>query len=165
MTAKYNRWDKEREDKFLAALEASGLMQDAIRVCGMSNSAVHKRIGSDVEFAAEVELAHGRYNESLEKEVHRRGFVGWDEPVFGKDGELGTKKRHSDTLALAHLKRRIPAYRDRPIDLNVAKGGVLVVNAPIEDDEVRMEFSGELDPCFIAPARSDDYIALVMPRR
>lgn len=124
---KRTEWTPEVQDRFLAALSACGLIGRSAEIADISWSAVKKHVASDEEFAALVEEAQQRYNESLEMEVHRRGFKGYDEPVFGKEGQIGTRRKYSDALALAHVKRRIPAYREKPIDLNVAKGGVLVV--------------------------------------
>lgn len=126
-------WNKEVEEKFLTALESCGLIHRSCEIAGIIYSTLRNHCDKDPDFSERVDLAHQKYNESLELEVHRRGFAGYDEPVFGKDKQIGTKKKYSDALALAHIRKRIPAYRDKPFDLNVQKGGVLVVGGRTED--------------------------------
>lgn len=128
-------WGPEVEERFLAALCACGLMMRSCELADVAYCTIRRRMARDKSFADRVEEAQQKYNDSLETEVHRRGFHGYDEPVFGKDGQIGTKRRFSDALAIALLKRRIPAYRDKPIDVSVNKGGVLVVNGKMDDPD------------------------------
>jgi len=132
------KWTPEVAAKFLGSLATLGLPMRACAVAGISYTTYKRHMASDDDFATAVEDANRVFNETLEEEVHRRGFKGWKEPVFGKDGKLGSKMKYSDALALAHIKKRDPSYRDRPIDLNINKGGVLVIGAtPANEDEWR----------------------------
>lgn len=64
--------------------------------------------------------------ERREREADRRGVEGWDEPVYGRDGFLGTVRRYSDRLLELTLKAGDPAkYGERrQVDHNVK--GVVV---------------------------------------
>lgn len=129
------KWTPEVQATFLGALAASGLVGKAAKIADVSRETVRMHIQADPAFGRLLDEAQEDYNESLEEEIHRRGFKGYDEEVVLANGKKETRERFSDALATLHAKKRIPAYRDKPIDLNVSGGGVLVVGAPIEDWE------------------------------
>jgi hypothetical protein len=70
---------------------------------------------TDEEFKAELQIALEQYDDHLEAELHRRGVVGWEEPVFGSGGpgvgtvQVGTIRKFSDACLFGRLKARMPA--------------------------------------------------------
>ena len=146
-------WTDEIQHKFLGALAASGLMIHSADAAGVPYETVRNRMRADDDFAKAVEHAHERYNEFVEMEIRKRGIEGEPEANFYKgrrcdldDEGKPTVFKKSDRLLELHAKKRIPGYREKAIDVDVASGGVLIVNAPpATEDEWRARFNKEPD--------------------
>lgn len=128
---------------FLGEVERTGAIFKSCRSAEISHQAMDDRRKRDGDFDQAVIAARAMHAEHLEKEAYRRGVEGVDEPVF-QNGELvGHKRKYSDVLLLARLKKFDPGYRDKTVDVNVGAGGVLVVNPDPEDvDKWRENFDG-----------------------
>jgi len=104
------------------------LTQSAIDV-GVSVETARMHRNNDEEFGEAVKTALDVYRDSIEKEVHRRGVVGVDQPVFYMGEQCGVMVKYSDRMLEMHAKRLIPEYRDHvSVDANVT-GGVMVIPA------------------------------------
>lgn len=113
--------------KYLEHLALTGRKVESAKVAGVDPSTISNHRKTDPDLLADEEAAMEAYRELIEAEIDRRGRMGWEQPVFGKDGQIGSKTMYSDRMLELHAKRHIPAYRDHnTIDHNV-KGGVLVV--------------------------------------
>lgn len=113
---------------FLARVARTGQMAASAKAIGVTETTVGAARKRDPEFDAAVREALALYSDGLEAEAHRRAVEGVDRDVYHNGKKVGKEKRYSDTLLLAMLKRRIPDYRERAVDVNVGQGGVLVVS-------------------------------------
>jgi hypothetical protein len=97
----------------------------------------HIRQNDDPMFALQVEEAAQAYRESIQAEIYRRGMIGWDEPICGKDSVITPVRRFSDRMLELEAKAAWPArYRENHTtgdDLH--RGGVLVVGENLEPGE------------------------------
>lgn len=108
------RFDAKRKAVYLRELERTGEAAEARRIAGgVSSQTVSRHRKSDADFAAAEVESMERYAAGLGMEIHRRGYVGVEEPVFYKGEKVATVTRYSDALALAHARRHIPEYRDK----------------------------------------------------
>lgn len=83
----------------------------------------------DPDFAVAVEAAKWEFTEGLERAAYERAVTGVDEPVYYEGKVVGTVKRYSDRLLAMLLKKHDPEYRENKPGVNVASGGVLVIQA------------------------------------
>ena len=116
--------------RYLELLAATGRKVSAYKAAGVLAERLRSLRESDPDFRAAEDEALRLYGESLEKEAHRRGAEGWDEPVFFKGEECGAVRRHSDRMLELLLKKNVPEFREKvSVDAEV-KGGVLLVGGP-----------------------------------
>ena len=129
---------KKKRRVFLDVLAKTGVVAEAARACGYTDTATvqsHRR--QDEEFAEEWEHALEAAKHVLEEEVWRRAKDGVLEPVFYKGEVVGYKPNYSDSLAMFILRKLDPSYRDtaRGGDTNINFGiAVLPMTAPSEGD-------------------------------
>ena len=83
------------------------------------------------------EEAEEYYTDLIENEASRRGFDGYEEPVFYKGEECGSITKYSDTLALALLKKRRPSFRDSSsaTEEQAKQGGVVLIKETVTDSK------------------------------
>lgn len=134
MAANGNIGRDKREDwqeAFLEAYARLGRVIAAADEIGVSRTTVWSERQRDEDFALRYTEAHERYVESVRAEILRRA-MGWEEPVFDKDGnEVGTVSKHSDLLLIFEAKRIDPAYRDTyRVEHSGPDGGPIRVQAP-----------------------------------
>lgn len=106
-------FDRDRKDRFLEVLSATGRRADAARAAGVTQATIYNHQRSDPIFAAALTDALETYRGVIEQEIHRRAIEGVEEPVYQQGKKVGTITRYSDQLLLAHARRHIPEYRDR----------------------------------------------------
>lgn len=70
------------------------------------------------------------FQENLERKVDKRAFDGYLEPVFYEGEVCGHKRKYSDTMALARLKRIDPAYRDSNQTALIGDGATVNIYVP-----------------------------------
>lgn len=125
---------------YLTELARAGRKHGAAKAAGLKMSFIQDLRKDDPEFAEAEREALQVYGESLEKEAHRRGVEGWDEPVFYKGDVCGHVQRFSDRLLELSLKKNVPEWRDKvQVDAKLT-GGVLVVAKPAPTPE---DWAGE----------------------
>lgn len=106
-------------ETFLQVLSMRGIISDAADAAGLTRAVFYKWRDSDPVFADAWQEAQERAIENAEREAYRRAVEGWDEPVFGRvakdqDGEIGSIRRHSDTMLTLVLKALKPEkYREK----------------------------------------------------
>jgi len=101
------------QEQFLRALARTGRMWQSYEIACVSPAAVLAYRQLNPQFDQAVKDAMDQYCELLEKEIHRRGVDGVDEPVFYLGSICGYVRRYSDKLLMEHAKRHIPAYRQQ----------------------------------------------------
>lgn len=135
---KYSRGVKlteARREIFLKHYRKTGALWISADAAHVSGFTVRLHMKEDDEFRHRVEEALNQYRDSLEREIHRRGVEGVDEPVFHQGIKVAMVRKYSDKLLEFHAKRHIAAYRDKvTADVNLG-GGVLVVTPKPESDE------------------------------
>ena len=114
-----------KQDRFLEAFAALGVITYAAKAAGCSHQAHYQWLQRDPDYPAKFRRALAMALDRAEAEVLRRGLVGWDEPVYGTQyntdptskhygrpigkHQVGTVRRYSDKLLLAWLAARNPA--------------------------------------------------------
>ncbi len=118
-------------DKFLAELRVRGIVKDAARAAHINLStayaarqatqtrkldATETQDGSPVpSFASRWDEAVEEAVERMEEEAWRRGYDGYNDPVYYRGRLVGDIKRYSDKLLILLLKAHRPEkYRDNP---------------------------------------------------
>jgi hypothetical protein len=124
----------ELVDVFFEELGRTALPCQSARTVGISIQWCDSQRAESKEFAARWENAIRQYREVLEKEIHRRGVEGVEEPVFYEGCEVAKVKKYSDRMLELKAKRFIPQYREKLIEATIA-GGVVVVSAPAASAE------------------------------
>jgi hypothetical protein len=123
--------NKERRERFLSALAATGIVSTAVEIAGTSRTRVYELRKCDSGFSSAWDEAEERAADALEAEAWRRAVDGVAEPlvsigklVRGDDGEPLSIRRYSDTLLLALLKARRPEkFKERAtIEHDIAEG-------------------------------------------
>jgi hypothetical protein len=109
-----------------------GSVTSAADRAGISRKSLYKIRADDADFAEKWAGALESFGDVLEHEARRRGVQGVEEPVFQGGQQVGTVRRFSDTLLLAMLRARIPAYRPAAPAAQVAEAG------PVERDPIKL---------------------------
>lgn len=126
----FNFTDTKKEI-FIIELATVGVAVLAAEMAGIdiSTAYAHRNPNNamyDEDFEAAWAVAVEEYNGSVEKEIHDRAMVGWEEPIIGgKDRDIVvthvTKK--SDRLLTVLAKKRMPEYGDK-VEVTQAGGSV-----------------------------------------
>jgi len=112
MTAKPRR-TPAGDARFFVALENGHPVAAACKAAGYARGRVYVWRREDPAFAAAWDLASKVASDLLEEEADRRGRDGYEEAVFFRGEESGTKRKYSDGLLLARLKALKPqSYRE-----------------------------------------------------
>ncbi len=138
----------EKRVAFLAVLAETGIVAKALEGCGIGRSAAYAWRREDPDFAEEWDRALQVGITALEDEVHRRGFLGDEQPVYGKDGNVtGVQRKYSDTLAIFLLKAHHPdKYRER----TELKHAGSIAFGTMTDEEINREIAA------LAARQADD---------
>lgn len=104
---------KQWKKAFLAALEETGSVTEAAKICDVGRSNLYRIRRGDKQFAAEWDQALDVAADVLEDEARRRAVEGTEEPVFQGGKQVGTIRKYSDTLLIFLLKGIRPQkYRE-----------------------------------------------------
>lgn len=107
----------QKKKKFLIRFAEHGNKTQACREAGCDRGSVYDWINNDPAFAAAFEDAKVQANDNIETEIHRRGVLGWDEPVFYQGALCATIRKYSDTLLIFLAKANNPKkFRDNTTD-------------------------------------------------
>lgn len=100
---------------FLVAYACNGAnVTRAAKAVGVHRSMHYEWLELYPHYEAAFKDAHAAAVEWLEAEVHRRAVIGWVEPIFGKDGMVGVKRKFSDTLLAMRARALAPdRYGDK----------------------------------------------------
>jgi hypothetical protein len=121
-------FDAARREQFLEHLALHGLRAKAAREVGVCLQTVMRHLTDDPLFAEGYQHAFAQYREILEEEIHRRGVVGVQEPIFWQGAIVGWVTRYSDRLLMEHARRHIPEYREAiKVEQTTQHGGSIAV--------------------------------------
>jgi hypothetical protein len=102
---------------FFREIALTGHVQRAADVAGVPLTAVQERRKRDRGFAKLFDEALSASVQRLRDEATRRAVDGVDKPLYWKGELVDHIREYSDTLLLALLKAKDPAFRDK-VDLN-----------------------------------------------
>lgn len=115
-----------RRDKaaFLLAFEKTGNVTVACRQVGIGRrQRVYEWIEEDPNFREAYKEANEIATDLLVEEVRRRGYEGWDEPVYHRGEQVGVVRKYDSTLLARLLEARDPANWGRKVDVRASVGG------------------------------------------
>ena len=108
------RFDTAAKSQFIENLMETGEPALAAKACGFTLATCQKHARDDEEFARAGFEALQAYRATISAEIHRRAIDGVEEPIFQGGMEVGSKRKYSDALLLAHAKRHMPnEYGDK----------------------------------------------------
>ncbi len=130
---------KKKRRVFLDILAKTGVVAEAARACGHTDTSTFQHYRrNDEDFAEAWDFALESAAHVLEEEIWRRAKEGVLEPVFYKGEVAGYKTNYSDTLAMFILRGLKPGtYRDnvRGGDVNVNFGIAVLPMTAQNDDQ------------------------------
>jgi hypothetical protein len=147
-----------RQKLFIAAyVRLGGNVTGAARVTKIRRNTHYLWMESKEEYKQAIEDSANLVIDLMEAEADRRGIEGIDDPIFGKDGVIGHKRKFSDTLLLARLKAVAPEkYSTRS---NVVHSGTVDHSIHIDAAELRAALCDSLDSFTSALERRNAAIA------
>ena len=98
-------------EKFLESLAELPSRGQALQKTGLTRHQIAERLRNDKDFAAKYVEAWELGIDAMEDEAVRRAVLGWQEPVFTRDGYAGEVTKYSDTLLIHLLKGNRRKYR------------------------------------------------------
>lgn len=103
----------------VTALERNaGDVADACSKIGVSTGWLKRWLRDDPKAEAAITDAIDTGATVLESHMIKRATVGWDEPVFYKDKEIGARRKFSDTLLIKALESRKPEMYGKKMEVN-----------------------------------------------
>ena len=134
---KRHRITRQRRQRFLEALAATGNVTLAARAAAVSRTSIYAHRQADEDFERRWLEAEQIAGDRLEAEAWRRGVDGVSEPVVSAgrlvsdaEGNPIFVQRYSDQLLMALLRAHKPEkFREKTIDLT----GMLSLAAVVED--------------------------------
>ncbi len=129
---------KKKRKVFLSVLAKTGVVAEAARACGYTDTATLQHFRrKDEDFAEAWDHALEAAANILEEEADRRAKDGVLEPVFYRGGVAGYKTHYSDALLMFRLRGLKPGmYREnqRGGETNINFGiAVLPMTAPSDE--------------------------------
>jgi hypothetical protein len=121
---RHDGWTPERQRAFIKALARTGSVSHAAAEINMAKEGAYQlRLhpqGESFRKAWDAALDFGV--QRLEDIALERAINGVLEPVFGRDGQIGERRRYNDYLLMFLLRHRLPdRYGDRRYDLLTPK--------------------------------------------
>ena len=92
-------WTAKTEALFLAGLAKRASVEDGLKAANVVRRTVELRRQSDAAFAAAYDEALSAARDRAMVELYRRGFEGWDEPVYRGKDMVGTIRKHDTSAA------------------------------------------------------------------
>ncbi len=109
---------QRRRRAFLHALAAGRSVSEAADHAGIAWSTLYSWRHKSEAFAnawdQADERALGAMIDRMQAALIQRAVEGWDEALFHKGTQIGTRKRYSDTLLVAGLRQLTGAYYATP---------------------------------------------------
>lgn len=128
---------KSWRERFLAALEETGLVGVACGKANVSRGTAYDHRKADPAFASAWDDALEAATDAMVLEARRRAYAGTLKPVFYKGEKCGSIREHSDVLLMFLLKKERPAYRDGRVEERPA--GVATPRLLTPDYDARCE--------------------------
>lgn len=110
-----------KDARLVGMLRAGHTFTEACRRAGYTYQNLKRWRHEDTDFGRAVEEAYQEGTDVQAGALERRGWQGWDEPVFYKGRKVGHKRMYSDTASIFSLKGRDPKrFNER---LQIEHGG------------------------------------------
>lgn len=135
-------FDDAAKQRYIDSLIKYGKRNLAAAAAGCTERTVKKHMSVDPEFDEAVEHALGWHRENRAKRLELSAINGYEETIFGPNGECSTRKRYETQLRVMMLKGNDKdLYSDAPMDVNLAfKGGALIIPATLDATEWEKQF-------------------------
>lgn len=104
----YSDTTAEAIGKFLKLLAIYGNVTHAANEAKIDRVYLYRLRKKDPDLDKRWAEAEAIGIKGLEDECRRRAYSGWDEPVYQGGIEVGSKRKHSDALAMFLLKGALP---------------------------------------------------------
>lgn len=141
------KFTPERQLRFLTEVARTGLLNKSCEKVGMSPKTIREFRGRHEEFEDLVQDALRQFEDSIRKEIVRRGREGFVEDIFYRGKKVGERRVFSDTCLLALAKAKLPEFRNSSGEGPGVGGGALVVpSAPQTADDWEAIFQGATAP-------------------
>ena len=154
--------DARAKIRYLDHFTKNGRTASAARFAGVTQAAIDKAMGEDVDFAEAVLDAQEQYRDRVVGHVQKLAFEGTQKTFYNREGEVTAEEtQYPVRLIELEAKRVEPGYRDKQnVDLTV-KGGVLVAPAALGSvDDWESKFSDKLiDAQANEPKRTADSVS------
>lgn len=108
--------------EFLRQYAISGSIAQGAGYIGVTKECIYDYRNKHPHFALLMEKIRRKFRAELEGEARRRAVEGWLEPVFGKDGRIGSVRRFDSRLLELLLKKNIASFTDK---VEVEHGGAV----------------------------------------
>ena len=121
---RHDGWTPERQRGFIDALARTGSVEHAAKAVNMTTVGAYQlRLAPGAESFREAWTAALDFGvQMLEDVAMQRALYGVLEPVFGKDGQIGEKRRYNDYLLMFLLRHRLTdRYGDKRHDILTPK--------------------------------------------
>lgn len=89
---------KAEKARYVRLVALHGNRTLACNACGIAYSTFLRHYGQDLEFAKAVDQALEEAGDLLEAEAFRRGYEGYEEPIYQNGQLVGSTKKYSDRL-------------------------------------------------------------------
>ena len=109
----------EKQQKFLEAYAACAVVAAAARRTKTSEHTHYHWRRNDPRYRFCVKFIQSTFGEILEATAFERAIDGWEEPVFFKDEQIGTKTKFDNRLLETLLKKHKKKYADPKSQTNV----------------------------------------------
>ncbi|MEL6300271.1 MAG: hypothetical protein AAFV47_09185 [Pseudomonadota bacterium] len=160
MPAKKRR-TKKNDTLLFEALETGMTIGKAADLAGYARRSIYRWIedhennpGFKEEFESAREIGAWCRLDELREESRRRAVDGWDEPVFYEGKQVGAKRKYSDALLIAELKRHDKGYIDRlQVSGDQDQPIQVVINKPGTESTTLAAANDVLSHRSIAPVR------------
>lgn len=119
-----------RWNKFLNALEITGSVRKACKEANISINHYYRRYNTSERFRRICKEVSENSIQLLKDEALRRAVDGVREPVWYKGKIVGEKLSYSDSLLLALLKSKDPAFKEEIKNVNINQAASVVDPTP-----------------------------------
>jgi hypothetical protein len=141
------KFDEDAQRRALVAYAHHGTYSKAAAAASVCMRTIRNKVRDDAQFAELWEEALMIFRDKMEEIAYDIAFKGTEVPIIGgkdKDQIIAYTKKYEPRIIELMLKKFNPEYREKQLALpNGAVGGVLVVGAPLTNEELVAEYGNK----------------------
>lgn len=136
------KFDDNAKLKFLQTLDETGKIGLACQAAGITNGTWIRHKNSDPDFLAAAEHTVRVFNERRAAKIEKQAINGFDEVIFGPNGERDVRKRYETQLRVLVLKASDKEmYQEKSqVDVNIS-GGAFIIPATLDNADWEKKFA------------------------